>query len=81
VLNYILRQAQDLQPAVFRAIYVLTDSFEDFLKKIIEEFFDVLQVFMLILFVYTCRLFRKPAVSGTFYLLRDIPFPPALIAL
>jgi len=40
----------------------------------------VLQVFMLILFGYIRRLFRKPAVSGTFYLLRDIPFPHRAVA-
>ena len=43
-------------------------------------FFDVLQVFVLFLSVYTCRIFDKPAVSDSFCLLAGIPFPVTLVA-
>jgi len=60
--------------------YVLTDGFKIFRRKIIEAFFDVLQVLVFILRVYKYRIFNKPAVSSTFCSLADIPFPVAQFA-
>jgi hypothetical protein len=44
-LNYILRQAQDLQPAGFRAMYLTVLLIFTGKKRL--KFFDVLQVFVL----------------------------------
>src|SRR6056297_3072421 len=45
------------------------------IRKINEVFFDVLQVFVLFLPVYECRIFDKPSVLDSFCSLPGIPFP------